>query len=211
MKKLNQSGEFNFLLLGLVLAILAMIGTSVLSVMYYNKFVEQRDKNQPIIEAAVEKAKEEQKTALESDFREQEKQPNKTYTAPATFGSVKFSYPKTWSSYVRQGSALEFYAHPNFVPSEGVNYALRMSVTNKQFSSVVGDYDSKVKKGELKSSAVNFAGVNGTRLDGTFSKEQSGSMVLIPIRDKTLQVWTETEDFKGDFDNIILKSLTFSP
>lgn len=212
LKKLNQTGEFNFLILALILAIIGMIAALVMAFMYYGKFTDQRDKNQPVIDAAVEEAKEEQKTQLQAEFDEEYKKPNKSYSAPGQYGSVKVFYPKTWGSYVKEtNTGLDFYAHPNFVPADGVNYALRMSVVSRQFANEMKTYDAKIKNGDLKASALTVSGVSGTRLDGTFERDQSGSMVIFPLRDKTLRVWTETNNFKGDFDNIALKNLTFVP
>lgn len=212
MHKLNQKGYLNPLVIPLVLSVVLLIAASVLAVMYYGKFVAQRDDNQPIIDAAIADAEEKLENKLENDFVEREKQPNKTYTSPSELGSVKLQFPKTWSSYTQiKSGAMEYYGHPNYVPSDGVNYALRMSVVDKAFASEVKSYDAAVKKGDLKASAVQVAGVTGTRLDGLLKKDQQGSMVIFPLRDKTLKVWTESNDFKNDFDNIVLKSLTFVP
>ncbi len=212
MKKLSQNGAVNPMLIASVLLAVGFIVTSVLAVIYYGNFTEQRDNNQPLIEAAVEKAKNEQKTALEADFAEREKLPTKNYVAPGEFGSIRLSHPKTWSSYVdNKGDSINFYAHPNFVPSENVNYALRMSVVSEPFSEVTEEYQDAIEDGELKSSTFQAAGVSGSRLDGLLEEGKTGSMVIFPLRDKTLRVWTETTDFRSDFDNIVLKNLTFVP
>jgi hypothetical protein len=124
------------------------------------------------------------------------------------------TYPKTWSAYVRQGSGgtdLDFYAHPKFVPSDNVNYALRMSVVNREFSNEIKSYDSQVKQGDLKAGSVKVSGVKGVRLDGFLKKDQEGSMVIFPLRDKTLRVWTENKEYRGDFNNTVLKKLSFIP
>ncbi len=212
-KKINQIGSMNPLVIPLVLSVLLIIGASVAAVMYYTKFIEQRDSNKPIIEAAVIKAEESQKTKLEAEFVEREKIPTKNYTSPAELGSVKLNFPKTWSSMVALGKAtdIDFYGHPNYVPSEGINYALRMSIVKKAFSTDIKSYDAQVKKGDLKATAVQISGVTGTRLDGFLKKDQEGSMVVFPLRDKTLKVWTESKEFRNDFDNIVLKNLTFVP
>ena len=212
-KKLNQAGIMNPLTIPLVLAVVVLLASSAMAVVFYTKFVEQRDNNQPIIEAAVAKAEEEQKSALEEDFTEREKLPTKNYTSPSELGSVKLSFPKTWSSYVNteKSGGMDYYGHPNFVPSDNVNYALRMSVVDKSFAAEIKSYDAAVKKGDLKAAAVRVSGTTGTRLDGFLQKDQEGSMVVFPLRDKTLRVWTESKEFAEDFNNIVLKSLTFVP
>lgn len=203
----------NPLVIPLVLAVLVLIGSSVMAVMYYGKFVEQRDNNQPIIDEAVAQAEETQKTKLENEFTEREKIPTKNYTSPAELGSVKIVFPKTWSSYIdsSKSGGMDYYGHPNYVPADNVNYALRMSVVDKPFSTEIKSYDSGVKKGDLKATAVQVSGTTGTRLDGFLKKDQEGSMVIFPLRDKTLRVWTESKEYRADFDNIVLKGLSFVP
>lgn len=212
MHKLNQNGVINPLLVPLILAVILLLSASGLSVYYYTNYVEQRDNNQPLIDAAVVTAEEKQQNKLEAEFIEREKQPNKTYVSPSEFGSVRLQFPKTWSGYVdTRSGGLDYYGHPNYVPESGVNYALRMNISDRVFATEVKFYDTAVKKGELQASAIQVAGTTGTRLDGTLKKDQQGSMVIFPLRDKTLKVWTENNDFKNDFNNIVLKGLTFVP
>lgn len=213
MQKLNQKGILNPLVIPLVIAVVLVIVASVMAVMYYGKYVDQRDNNQPVIEKAVSDAEEAQKEKLEADFAEREKLPTSSYTSPSELGSVKLTFPKTWSSYVsvESGSQMNFYGHPNFVPATNVNYALRMSVVDRSFADEMRQYDALVKKGDLKATSVQVSGVKGSRLDGFFRKDQEGSMVVFPLRDKTLRVWTENVEFRGDYDKIVLKNLTFVP
>ncbi len=212
-KKLNQKGTVSLLVIPVVLLAIAVIALSAIAVMYYNQYIEQRDKNEPLISAAVQEAQEAQKTELEAEFTEREKQPLKTYTSPSEIGKVNLRFSKMWSSYVdiAKTATMDFYAHPNFVPSEGISYALRMSVVRADYATELKKYDAQVKKAELKATSVSVSGVTGARLDGFLEKDKEGSMVIFPLRDKTLRVWTESKDFRGDFDNIVLKNLTFVP
>lgn len=214
MKKLNQDGSINPFIIPFVLAALLAIGLGVTTIKYYGDFVDQRDRNQPKIEAAVERAESDQKKKLEAEFEEREKQPYKTFTAPSAFGSVRLTFPKTWSGYVVTGRGNEqysFYAHPNFVPAEGAAYALRMTVVNRQFSEEVDNYDRQIERNELKTKSIRVSGVTGARLDGFLEKNLEGSMVIFPLRDKTLRIWTESTERRNDFDNIVVKNLSFVP
>jgi len=212
-KKLNREGAVSLLIIPVVLLTVAVIVLCYIAVMYYGQMVEQRDKNEPIISKAVEEAKEAQKAKLEADFTAREREPLKTYTTPAEYGSVSLRYPKTWSSYValEKSSDVDYYGHPNFVPASKVNYALRMSLIKNDYSTELKKYDVLVKKGELKATSVSISGVTGARLDGMLKKDQEGSLVIFPLRDKTLKVWTESKDFRTDFNDIVLKNLTFVP
>jgi hypothetical protein len=39
----------------------------------------------------------------------------------------------------------------------------------------------------------------------------TGTMVLLPMRDKTLEIWTEAPAYLADFNTYILPNITFSP
>jgi len=55
--------------------------------------------------------------------------------------------------------------------------------------------------------------VAGTYLNGQINQhdqDQRGAMVVIKVRDKTLQIYTESNDYLNDF-NQVLSSLTFAP
>lgn len=214
MKKLNRDGSINPFIIPFVLAALVAIGLGVTTIKYYGDYVDQRDRNQPKIEAAVEKAKSDQKKELDAEFEEKEKQPYKTLTAPSSYGSVRLTFPKTWSAYVESGRGnvqYQLYAHPNFVPATGAAYALRMSVVNRQFADEVDDYDRQIERNELRTKSIRVSGVTGARLDGFLEKDLEGSMVIFPLRDKTLRVWTESTERRKDFDNIVVKNLSFTP
>ncbi|MCB9823129.1 hypothetical protein H6800_02545 [Candidatus Nomurabacteria bacterium] len=211
MVKLNNKGLINPLLIPLVLSALVMVGFAISTYVYYTNFVDQRDNVNQKISNAVEIAETEQREKLDKDFAEREKIPNKTYTSPSIYGSVKLTFPKTWSSFVTDtGSSIDYYGHPDYVPSKGVNYALRMNVSTKKFASEIKSYDAEVKKGDLKAVSITVSGTTGTRLDGLLKKDQQGTMVIFPLRDKTLKVWTENKDFAADFESV-LKQLTFVP
>jgi hypothetical protein len=211
--KLDQKGLLNPLTVPVIFLALLFIGTSVTSVMYYSKFIEQRDENKPIIAAAVKEATAAQKKKLDSEFDEREKVPTKQYISPSEFGSVKLVFPKTWSGYVnlKASNGMEYLGHPNFVPADNVNYALKMEVVQQPFANEIVQYDELVKKGDLRATAVQASGATGTRLDGLLQEDQEGSMVVFPLRDKTLKISTQSKEFEDDFNNIVLQRLTFVP
>ncbi len=174
--------------------------------------------------AAAEKA---QAIKLQQQFDEDAKNPNRTYHGPSTYGSVTFNYPKTWSSYADTASTsqpLAAYFHPDTIPglTSGTAFALRVDIVNTAYADVLRTYSAQIDKGSLKAVAYvpqKMTGVSGvqagTKLDGAISTTSTGnlqgSMVVIPVRDKTLQIYTQSTDYLGDFNNIILPSLTFSP
>jgi hypothetical protein len=176
---------------------------------------------------AVDTAKKAQAQQLQKKFDEDYKNPNKSYQGPVSFGGVTFSYPKTWSAYVDESGGSEpinGYFYPDKVPAinGGTAFALRAELLNSTYSQVMQQYASQIKAGKLKAAAYlppKMAGVAnaqaGTKLDGVVNHsqigDQTGSMVILQVRDKTLKVYTESTNFSPDFNNIVLNSLTYLP
>jgi len=213
MKLSHESGLVHPLLVtSIVLAVLT-VGLGGFSVWAFLNYQDYKNNVDSKVEAAVAIGKREQTEADQATFLEQEKVPTRQLTGPVDLGQVKFSYPKTWSVYVdKDSSSYEAYLHPLVVPplASGSPYALRVTITSTKYESVLGAFNDRIKQGQLKASPVTIVGVDGTRLDGAFSNSVRGSMVLFKIRDKTLQLYTQSTNFQGDFDNIILKTLEFN-
>lgn len=158
---------------------------------------------------AVSVAEKNQADADEIKFAKIEKEPNREFVGPDDYGRVTFKYPKTWSVYidkdVTNGGTFSAYLNPVTVPpvSNSQQFALRVTIEEKDYDKVIASYDSAVKKGDLRSSSVTANGVNGTRLDGSFSKDIRGSAAIFKIRDKTLTIRSDADTFKPDFDKLV--------
>lgn len=171
---------------------------------------------------AVEIAEQKTETAKDKEFVEKEKIPHKSYKSPDTIGGVAFEYPKTWSAFMTEnkqtngGTPLEGYLHPDVVPGlqSGTDFALRTQVLSQPYSTAISQYESKVKSGKVKIlpfKADKVQNVLGIRVEGEINKGQVSSLIAVPIRDKTLLVWTESTTYLDDFNKIILPSLSFTP
>jgi hypothetical protein len=169
--------------------------------------------------AAADAARAAESDRKDTEFVEREKQPYKTYTTPGESGSIKVTYPKTWSAYVEENddtNPINAYWHPNVVPGlrSDTAYALRMQVTNKAYSEEVRGFDSAVKRGTVKVSPYtpkNVSGIAGSRIEGEVTKGKQSVLIVMPLRDKTIKIWTESPEFVKDFEGIILENLTFAP
>jgi hypothetical protein len=201
---------------------IAIVGLSVLvllagsaAIWAYINYNQQKTDVDNKIEIAVSKAKVDQQTVDDTKFAEREKEPNRQFVGPDTLGRLTFSYPKTWSVFVSSdgsdGSSYNAYLNPVTVPpvSEKQQYALRVTIEQKDYDQVVRTYQEKVKLGDLRSSATSANGHNGTRLDGTFTPDIRGAAVIYQIRDKTVTVRTDADTFKPDFEALI-KTLDFN-
>lgn len=176
--------------------------------------------------AAVTSSKKQQAAELQAQFAEQSKSPNKSFQGSATYGSVSFSYPKTWSAYVDTSNSSEpinAYFHPNQVPGINSNtaYALRVELVASDYAQIIQQFSNTVSQGTLSAKAYlpsRMSGVAnvqpGTLFIGQINPNdttQQGKLLVIRVRDKTLQISTQSNDYSSDFNNIILTSLTFAP
>jgi len=176
--------------------------------------------------AAVAAAKKAQATELQAQFDQQSKSPNKSFKGSATYGSVAFNYPKTWSAYVDRSNTSEpinAYFHPNEIPGLQSNtaLALRVELLTTDYASAVKQFDSEVSDGTVTAKAYippKLNGVSnvqaGTMFSGQINSQdstQNGTMLVIKVRDKTLQISTQSAEYLSDFNDTVLPSLSFAP
>jgi hypothetical protein len=207
-------------ILGLAITILLLVGALVFGFWAFGQMQDFKNNSDQKSATAVLAASEKQKKELDAQFAEQEKSPLKTYTSPNQFASIKIVYPKTWSAYVIEqtdgSNPLDGYFAPGFVPNiQGKNnYSLRLQYTSTPYTAVLQQYSAATQAGTVKVSAYTPEQVKGAtpgvKLTGQLEPQKSGTMIILPIRDKTLKIWTETDSAQSDF-NTVLKNLTFSP
>ncbi len=213
----NELGDSHpLLIISIVLAVLT-VGLGGFGVWAFVNYQDQKNNVDAIVATAVDDAKKEQAEADQLAFTEQDKLPTRRIVGPTDLGKVTFSYPKNWSVYVDKdgtgnNASYEAYFYPDAVPplSEDVPYALRTTISSAKYESVLAGFNDRLKTGKLKASPVTVSGVDGTRLDGEFNETVRGSMVILKIRDKTLQIYTQAEAFKADFDAHVLTSIEFN-
>ncbi len=216
----NETGEEGISTVAILVALLIVvaIGFGGFGGWSYVNYLDQKNNTDRKIGAAVQVAKTEQNTADQASFAELSKQPNTTFTGPSDFGSLSFKFPKTWSVYYGDGDAgnggrFSAYFNPGHVPTidNNTQYALRLTIESRSYETIVASYSSLVKKGAVKSSIVSTNGLSGTRIDGQFSSTLAGSLVLFKVRDKTIEIQTDSPSFMNDFNGTVVSSLTFSP
>lgn len=172
-------------------------------------------------EAAADVRQQETEDADALRYAEEAKNPLTTHKAPDQYGGVTIQYPKTWSGYVVEGQSsgmpVNNFFHPAVVPdvTERKNaYALRVQVEDKTYDAVIKTFKNDIETNKLKATPYALPKVPdtvGTRFDGEVEKDKQGSLIVLPMRNMTLKVWTEAPGFLADFNNIILANLTFSP
>ncbi len=216
----DQRGVMNALLIPLILTIILLVVSLGFGAWAFMQRQDYKNNVDSKIATASANAVTAAETKKDNEFIEREKQPLKSYASPSQYGSISIKYPKTWSAYIDEsgkGSAgLDGYLNPNIVPgiSTDTAYALRIQVVDQNFADVVRSFDSAVKQGKAKSQAyqpVNVKGVVGVRIDGEIASKQQGIIVLLPLRDKTIKLYTQSDQYFADFNNNILPNFVFTP
>ncbi len=203
-----------------VILSLFLIGSLVYGFMMMSSRNDFRDNVEDKITKASEIAVSESKAEQEAEFVEREKEPLKTYSGPSQFGSLVVRYPKTWAAYFDESgkgnTPIDGYLHPNYVPSvnSGISFALRVEVLESAYDRVLDGYTSDAKKGSVTVQPITLEkvpSVAGSRLNGEVEKDKQGSVVLFPLRDKTIKISVLSDQFIKDFNEIILREMSFIP
>jgi hypothetical protein len=211
--------EEGSLFIPLILMSVFLLGSLGFGIWAYTGRQDYKNNVDSKITEAVEAANEKLATEKAAEFAEKEKSPYKTYQGPGTYGSMLITYPKTWSAYVSDkasgSNVLSGYMHPSYVPevNSDVSFALRFEIVSSSYDSVLKTYEGNVKSGKLAVSAYRAPKVEsilGSKLEGEITSKKQGVMVLLPLRDKTIKLWTEGQEFRSDF-NTVLKEFTFVP
>ena len=110
----KQSGMTTSKLLAVIFIVMFVIS----GIFGFWAFMERQDYKLNVekkVTDAVTVAVQQAETAKEADFVEREKIPYLSYIGPADYGSLGFSFPKTWSIYQvdkDSGTVLDVYANP---------------------------------------------------------------------------------------------------
>jgi hypothetical protein len=219
--KLSSEGSINILLIPFIVVLVFFLGTAGFGAWAYTSRQDYKNNTDEKVATAVDIAKKQTATDKDNEFIDREKLPLKEYAGPSSYGSLKIKYPKTWSAYVEesqsQDTPINAYFNPNFVPSVNVDsstFALRVQVVSQTFDEVVSQFDSNVAQGTTKAKAYkaeNVSGSVGLRFDGELENGKHGTMIVLKLRDKSLKLWTEGDQYTKDFFNHILANLTFEP
>lgn len=216
-----DKGAINILLIPFVLVTLFFFAAAGYGLMTFNQRQYYKNNIDEITQQTVAKSDKELNAQKDKEFAEKAKFPYNTYTSSAQTGNAILKYPRTWSAYVQeqaQGSLpVDAFFYPNFVPNvqdNKTNFALRMRIVQQSYDSVLQQFSPQIQRGTVALQPYkppNIQGVIGSRLDGAIMTQKQGTMVVMPVRDKTVQIWTESTDFNADYFNIILPNFTMTP
>lgn len=208
----EQKPKKNGSLIQTIFLILATITALVFIALYINKYIEWDNARTDVdsqIDAAVAMAVADNTTKMEADFAEREKYPYRNFMGPADYGSLGFEYPQTWSVYISKdasnGGDFEAYLNPTEVEpvSATTINALRVTIRDDSFDSVIRTYDNFVRNGRCQFSTREVNGVMANVYTGELSNEIYGKLVVFKLRDKAVMLQTDADVFVTEFDRLI--------
>ena len=210
----DERGLVSPLVVVVIILSLLVVGLGGFGVWSYVNYIDQRDNVNQKIHTAVSDAVTQQSNADVAKFAEEAKLPTIQFTGPPDLGSVKFNYPKTWSGFVSSNAngAYQAYFQPGLVPpiSTNTQYALRVSILGVPYDAILATFQNLMTNGSVTAAAVTAGGETGIRLEGKIESNVNGVMVIMKIRDQTLEIYTESRTYQPDFDKTILPSLSFN-
>lgn len=219
--KSNQQGAVSALLISTIALSLLLVGAASFAIWAYLGRQDYKNNLDEKVQTQTKVIEQQISTQKDNEYLEKEKLPLKTYNGPSAYGSISLQYPKTWSGYVVEASnnnnTLDGYFYPGVVPSvndTGKAFALRIQVVNRQYSQVLQEVQNSQQSATNTITSYALPKVPdsvGVIVKGDVGNNKTGSMVVLPLRDKTIKIWTEGGDFQTDFDNNILPNFSFQP
>jgi type II secretory pathway pseudopilin PulG len=218
---LNQHGAVNGILISLIVSVLLLVSALAFGVWAFNGRSLYKNHSDQLVATAVIAAKQQEDRTDAILYAQEAKNPLRTYNGPSTYGSLVVQYPKTWSGYVDDsgtGQALiDAYFDPGQVPSitdQNSVFSLRFQVIANSYSQELQNFQGQEQSG--LTTAVAYAlpkvpKVVGVELTGMLNGTETGTMVVLPLRDKTLEIWTDGTQYINDFNTNILPNFSFSP
>jgi hypothetical protein len=217
----EQRGALDVLLVPFILLCMLLIGVGIFAYWAYGGRQDYKNNADQKIAAAVVTAKQQTEASDAQQYTQESKDPLATFVGPSSSGSVVVKYPKTWSAYVAQEptsqNPIDGYFYPNVVPditNPDNSYALRVQLLEQSYTSVMQQYTGLVTTGQLKITPYTLPkvpSVIGSYVQGQIEQNKQGSMVILPLLNMTLEVWTESSQFQSDFTTNVLPNLSFQP
>ncbi|MFI5270748.1 MAG: hypothetical protein ACHQT9_01750 [Candidatus Saccharimonadales bacterium] len=220
MIKHNQKGAVSAVGVSLVISVVflvAAIGFGVWAFMSRQDYKNNTDKK---IADAIVVQQNKDSTIEKNQLAQDQKNPLLTYTGPSQYGGIIMKYPKTWSALIddrgdnASAPVNAYFGSPvlSSVSDQNTIFALRMQVVNQAYANIVQSYVGHPSKSNpIVSSAYSLPSLPNVVGVKIYFQANDETLILLPLRASTIELWTTSSNFIDDFNNIILKNFTFSP
>ncbi len=204
----------------IALGIIVIVGLLIFGSWSYSSYLDSKSSVDQKINQAIVLAKQQQASVDSKKYATESQYPLANYTGPQIYGSLSVNYPKNWSAYVDDtgsNNLVDGYFNPGYVPAIGGSsstFALRVKIINQTYATTLTNLSSEQQAGLITVKPYSLPKVSkvvGVMITGQVQNNLNGEMVILPLRNETLQVWTVGTNYMTIFNNVILANLTFSP
>jgi hypothetical protein len=223
MIKHNQVGAVSGLGISLVLSIVLLLSAVIFGAWAFMSRQDYKSNVDAKINVAVGVARTQTTVADNASFVDKFKQPFLTFNGPEQYGSITFQYPKTWSAYVNgigvsSANLIDGYFSQGMLQSvtDGTtDFALRIKVLNQAYDQTVQAYQGQSPTYTAAPYTLpkipNVVGLEVSGQLGVGANGDTSTMVILPERTNTIEVWTDGDQNLNDFNDTVLKTFSFSP
>ena len=181
----------------------------------FTQYLDHKNNVDGKVAAAVTEAEKNKAAELEAGFQAERDRLFNKYTTDPGLANVTLEYPRDWSFYLEQEASsreqINAIFHPTVVASGNPGtYGMRMQLVQRLYSEVTDDYRKGVEDGTILASPVRNGSVEGLRYEGQIDRDHNGAVVVFPVRDKTLLIFTDSKEYIGVFNEAVAK-LVFTP
>jgi Flp pilus assembly protein TadG len=217
----EQRGMVDVLLVPLIMLLVLFLAALGFGFWAFTQRTHYKDNSDQAAAVAVQKAVQTTEASDASKYAQAAQQPYDVYVGPAAFGGITASYPRTWSAYVVEqdssNTPIDGYFQPGVVPdinNQDNSFALRVELVQSPYDTTLQQFDGALQNNKVTVSPYTLPkvpSVVGSLIKGQITPTNQGSMIIMPLRNMTLEVWTESASNENDFNSIILPHLTFTP
>ncbi len=220
--KHNQDGSL-LSTAALIISGFLVIIFAVLFIWAFEGRQNYKNNDQILINQAVAQAKATQLKIDNANFAVQSELPLTSYVGPEQYGSISIQYPKNWSAYINTTDSnypIDGYFSPGILStvsdSNSLNFALRFRVNPSPYATLLQQYDSLQQSNLVSITAYSLPkvpSVVGIKVVGEMleNSQKQSTEIILPLRNESLEIWTEGSQFLNIFNTQILPNITFSP
>lgn len=208
----SEHGEVNLLVLLAAFLGLGMIIFAILAVMEFGDSHQATATLSTQKQQAYASGQAAQKAADDQASAAAKETPYRIYTAPAFAGSFVISFPKDWSAAVTESESastqVDLRVNPDFVTTQGQAtqpVAVHVRLLSQPATQINAGVTANPAKG-LKISTVTVSGIQSSEYIGPYDQTHTGTMVVVPVRDKSLVFYNEDAKYASEFSQVLAQA-----